>query len=1237
MDDGEAAALVVEYDHRSGEATIAAYTPLADVSSSSVTLAYLSACDEGIIPEGDLYHLSHTKIPLDSFLFSQSREFSVPSSRFSPAFSGFISLPENLDYKPIYDIKDSTYTNTPPVESFAAAKKKYKPVALKVRPLLSELPEKFRIVRNLTGDPLADLPPLNPRPPTEFIPGTRYTTERREELRARHAKFLWPTELDLLDDMVKNQEGAFAWTDLERGKFKSEYFPPVEMPTVEHKPWVLKNIPIPPGIYREVCEQIKRKIAAGVYESSNSAYRSRWFTVAKKDGKPRIVHSLEPLNAVTIQHSGVPPVPEHLVERFAGRACIGVLDLYVGYDERELAECSRDLTTFQTPFGAHRLTTLPMGWTNSVPIFHDDVTYILQEEIPDYTVPYVDDVPLRGPETVYKRSDGTYETIAGNSGIRRFVWEHFKNVNRILNRMRYAGGTFSGPKAVIIDDDLVIIGHRCTSVGRLPDDERVRVVRNWSKFETLSDVRAFLGTIGVARIFIKNFAKRANALVHLTRKDVPFEFGEEQWKAVEDLREALLESPALRPIDYESEAPVILGVDTSSIAVGYLLCQQDLENPKIRYYNRFGSITLNDRESRFSQPKLELYGLFRALRALKFWLIGLRPFIVELDARYVKGMLLNPDLEPSAAINRWIMAILMFRFEIVHVPGERHAPDGLSRRPRQPGDPEPEDDGFDDWIDRVHGLLHLVNHPVGAEDVDRQTAVPQMSTEPLAVFVLGNPQQAAPAIGETPSYEDFPRSERAKRLDGMVPQVREFLDEPKRPSGLSDKQWKGFYKFASQFLLDARGVLWKRHHEGLRKLVVEQERRPGVLVELHDRLGHRGTYATASFACERFWWPDIKADVHWFVKTCLVCQMRQTTHVLIPPTVPVPLSPMMRVHADSMMMPGRYKYFVHARCATTSWPEGRALTTESAKTIGEWLFQDILSRWGALSELVTDNGAPWIKACDYLAKKYHIHHIRISGYNSRANGIVERPHFSVRDALVKAAGDDATKWHAYVHTVLWSERATRRRRFGCSPYFAITGSHPVLPLDFTEATYLVPPPESLLSTSELIAQRAIALQKRSEDVAKLRSKIYETRVREAREFEAKHRATIRDFDHKPRTMVLLRNTAIEKSLNKKTRRRFLGPYVVVSRNRGGAYVLAELDGTVFDRPVAAFRVHPFFARKEPIDLPLEWLDTDPQRLRELEASEDKGEGAEDAEEDEEDGEQTEDAEADEQEELDDAE
>jgi hypothetical protein len=49
------------------------------------------------------------------------------------------------------------------------------------------------------------------------------------------------------------------------------------------------------------------KIEAGVYELSNSSYRLRWFWVLKKDGKSlRIVHSLEPLNEVTIAHSELP-------------------------------------------------------------------------------------------------------------------------------------------------------------------------------------------------------------------------------------------------------------------------------------------------------------------------------------------------------------------------------------------------------------------------------------------------------------------------------------------------------------------------------------------------------------------------------------------------------------------------------------------------------------------------------------------------------------------------------------------------------------------------------------------------------------------------------------------------------------------------------------------------------------------------------------------------------------------
>ena len=111
---------------------------------------------------------------------------------------------------------------------------------------------------------------------------------------------------------------------------------------------------------------------------------------------------------------------------------------------------------------------------------------------------------------------------------------------------------------------------------------------------------------------------------------------------------------------------------------------------------RFGSITLNDWECHFSQPKLELYGFYCALRTLKHYLIGICNLIVEVDGKYIKGMLPNPDIVPSASINCWIVSILMFHFTLVHVPGTHHGPDGLSKWRPQPGDKEELQDDFED-------------------------------------------------------------------------------------------------------------------------------------------------------------------------------------------------------------------------------------------------------------------------------------------------------------------------------------------------------------------------------------------------------------------------------------------------------------------------------------------------------------------------------------------------------------
>ena len=1001
------------------------------------------------------------------------------------------------------------------------------------------------------------------------------------------------------------QNEVFAWNDLERGHFCEDFFPPIDIPTIPHKPWAQRNIPIPPGIYDEVCRIIKSKIDAGIYKPSNSSYRSKWFCVAKKDGKSlRIVHSLEPLNQVTIKHAGITPFTNQIGEHFVGRACGGMLDLYVGYDERGLAPDSHDLTTFQLPFGALRLVTLPMGWTNSVPIFHDDVTYILQPEIPNTTIPYIDDVPIRGPADRYMLPDGTEERIPDNPGIRRFVWEHLQGLNRIVQRTKYCGGTYSGPKTVLCAEEITVVGHRCTPRGRLPDPSRVDKIANWGPCKDLSEVRAFLGTVGVCRIFIPNFAKRANALVNLTRKDIPFEFGPVQIAAQADLKEALLNSPALRPIDYDSDLPVILAVDTSQTAVGFYLCQADANMPKKCYFARFGLLPLNDREQRFSQPKLELYGLYRALRTYKMFLVGVRNLIIEVDARYIKGMLNNPDIAPSASVNRWIVSILTFHFELQHVPGKTHGPDGLSRRPPQPDDnsdgeeSEEEAEEFEDWIDNLYSFAHMINIPVPAPCSERLVHV--LALEPTFSHAYATPDAQ---FGE-PNYDLIPRSATAIHADEKLAMVHEWLTFLERPEGLTDQDYSALIRQASRFFLDEH-ILWKRDPQGAHKRVLYRHRRIEAIHAGHDDTGHRGFYATRALVAERYWWPLMGQDIAWYVKTCHICQSRQTHQVLIPPVVATPAPLFTKMFMDTMHLPrsGGFSYIAQGRCSLTGYPEFRMLRKETAQSLGNWIFQDVLCRWGTLTEIVSDNGKPFVAALTYLERKYHIKHIRISGYNSRTNGIVERSHFDVRQAMYKAADGDQNKWSQVAYLVFWSERITIKKHMGCSPFYAATGVHPILPFDIVEANYLLPPPDSLLSTTDLVVRRAIALQKRADNLSQLRARVHGHRNCAAIRFEKEHAATIHDFDFKARALVLIRNTAIEKALNRKMRPRYLGPLVVVSRNKGGAYIVCELDGTLYHNPVAAYRVIPYFAR-DYIELPdfEKYSDISVKRLRKMEHS-----------------------------------
>jgi len=182
-------------------------------------------------------------------------------------------------------------------------------------------------------------------------------------------------------------------------------------------------------------------------------------------------------------------------------------------------------------------------------------------------------------------------------------------------------------------------------------------------------------------------------------------------------------------------------------------------------------------------------------------------------------------------------------------------------------------------------------------------------------------------------------------------------------------------------------------------------------------------------------------------------------------------------------------HIAHGRCGMTSWMEGRPLSQETGRSVGIWLFEDIICRWGCIRDIITDNASVYQAAVAWLEQKYGIRNIRISSYNSKANGRIERPHWDVRQMLYKATGGNPLKWFWFFHHVLWADRITVRKSYSCSPFFMMTGAHPILPLDILEATWLVKLPGRVLTTAELIGFRAMALAKHRQHVMEMRSRI----------------------------------------------------------------------------------------------------------------------------------------------------
>ena len=141
-----------------------------------------------------------------------------------------------------------------------------------------------------------------------------------------------------------------------------------------------------------------------------------------------------------------------------------------------------------------------------------------------------------------------------------------------------------------------------------------------------------------------------------------------------------------------------------------------------------------------------------------------------------------------------------------------------------------------------------------------------------------------------------------------------------------------------------------------------------------------------------FWWPRMHVDVQRCLTSCKTCQIAKPPkphpeeyHAAFKGTCPL--------QAWALDLAGPFPqdeegntWLVVAIDPFSKWIEARPLKSRHSWRVAEFLWDDIVCRWGRPGWIRTDNGTEFAGGFQSLVESLGIQHLRISVGNSKANG-----------------------------------------------------------------------------------------------------------------------------------------------------------------------------------------------------------------------------------------------------------
>jgi hypothetical protein len=142
------------------------------------------------------------------------------------------------------------------------------------------------------------------------------------------------------------------------------------------------------------------------------------------------------------------------------------------------------------------------------------------------------------------------------------------------------------------------------------------------------------------------------------------------------------------------------------------------------------------------------------------------------------------------------------------------------------------------------------------------------------------------------------------------------------------------------------------------------------------------------------------------------------------------------------------RYMVGLRDDLSGWAEYRALRNADSRSVAKFIFESWISRYGCPMMIVNDGGPENQLLTKELLRRYNIRNVQVAAYHPQSNGLVERGHQNIVDALAKlTAPSRIGNWVDHLAAV----RITVRRTTGMSPFRVVFAQECLLPVDVLPA------------------------------------------------------------------------------------------------------------------------------------------------------------------------------------------